>query len=108
MTRGSIVRVNLEDGRPPEFGKTRPAVVISNEETNAGLPTVVVIPLSTRPPEIWPLRIQLPRLRGLQPSFAVVPGIRQVSKDRIEGHIADLPANFQQSLQEACFAYLGD
>jgi mRNA interferase MazF len=108
MTRGSIVRVNLEDGKPPEFGKTRPAVVISNEEANAGLPTVVVIPLSTRPPEIWPLRIQLPRLRGLQQSYAVVPGIRQISKERIEGHIADLPADALQSLQQACFVYLGD
>lgn len=108
MTRGSIVRVNLEDGKPPEFGKTRPAVVISNDEANAGLPTVVVVPLSTRPPEIWPLRIQLPGLRGLQQSYAVVPGIRQISKERIQGHIADLPEDALQSLQQACFAYLGD
>jgi mRNA interferase MazF len=108
MTRGSIIRVNLEDGHPPEFGKTRPAVIISNDEANTVLPTVVVIPLSTRPPEIPPLRIQLPEIPGLQQSYAVVPGIRQISKERVEGLIAEAPADFVESLQTACFAYLSD
>jgi mRNA interferase MazF len=108
MNRGAIVWVNLEDGQPPEFGKTRPAVILSNDESNRLLPTVVMIPLSSRPPEIWPLRIRLPELRGLKESFAVVPGIRQISKERILEHIADAPADSLESLQAACFAYLSD
>lgn len=106
MKRGSIVRVDLEDGQPPEFGKTRPAVVLSNDEANAVLSTVVVIPLSTRSPQIWPLRVKLPALRGLQNSFAVLPGIRQISKERIIEVITDLPSSDLQSLEEACSAYL--
>jgi mRNA interferase MazF len=108
MTRGSIVRVNLEDGQPPEFGKTRPAIVISNDEANAVLPTVVVIPLSTLPPEIWPLRIRLPELPGLRQSYAVLPGLRQISKGRIVESLTDAPADVLNSLQAACQAYLGD
>ena len=108
MTRGSIVRVNLVDGRPPEFGKVRPAIIVSNDEANAVLPTVVVIPLSTRPPEIPPLRLLVPEVPGLQQSYAVVPGIRQISKESIEARIAEVPAGFLDSLQAAYRAYLGD
>ena len=50
MIRGSIHWVNLEDTHPPELGKTRPALVLSNTEQNAVLSTVVVVPISTRPP----------------------------------------------------------
>lgn len=66
MIRGSMYWINLEDSHPPEFGKTRPAVVLSNSEQNAILPTLVAIPLSSRPPEIWPLRLELPPLPGLK------------------------------------------
>jgi mRNA-degrading endonuclease toxin of MazEF toxin-antitoxin module len=43
MTRGTIVWVNLEDADPPEMGKTRPGVVVSNSEQNSLLDTVVVV-----------------------------------------------------------------
>lgn len=108
MRRGAIVRVNLEDCHPPELGKTRPAVVLSNDLANSALPTVVVIPLSSRPPAIWPLRLALPRMPGLLPSFAVVPGIRQISKVRILEHLGDAPPAFMEELQGAAAAYLGD
>lgn len=108
MTRGSLIRVNLEDGQPHEFGKIGPAIVLSNDEANAVLPTVVVVPLSTRPPQIWPLRIQVPDLPGLRQSYAVVPGIRQVSKARITEHLGDVPVAFLRALESACSAYLGD
>jgi mRNA interferase MazF len=108
MKRGGIVRVNLEDGQPPEFGKSRPAVVVSNEEANAVLPTVVVVPLSTRPPEIWPLRLAVPPVAGLRNSHAVIPGIRQISKSRITGTLGEAPGTFLKSLQEAISAYLSD
>jgi mRNA interferase MazF len=108
MRRGTIVRVNLEDQSPPEFGKTRPAVILSNSEQNLLLPTVVVIPLSTRPPHIWPLRLAVPEINELRPSFAVIPGIRQINKLRILGTSGHLPEDFMSDLEAAAFAYLGD
>lgn len=108
MTRGSIHWVNLEEATPPELGKTRPAVVLSNSEQNAVLDTVVVVPLSTRPPAIWPLRIELAASGKRKRSFAVVPGIRQVDKRRLVGSLGVAPQRFLDELTRAVVAYLGD
>lgn len=106
MTRGTIVWVNLEDASPPEFGKTRPGVVVSNTIQNEILNTVVVVPLSTRAPEIWPLRMELDtKIRGRK-SFAVVPGIRQVDKTRLLDRVGHASAEFLEKLTEAVAAYL--
>jgi len=108
MKRGWIVRVNLVDATPPEFSKTRPAVILSNDEANAVLPTVMVVPLTTRPPAIWPLRLEVPEVPGLRRSYAVLPGLRQVSKGRIENTLGRMPEDFMRELQEACFACLSE
>ncbi|MBA3762410.1 MAG: type II toxin-antitoxin system PemK/MazF family toxin [Chthoniobacterales bacterium] len=52
MKRGSIVWVNLTDTSPPEMGKTRPGIILSNIDQNGILQTVVIIPLSSLAPEI--------------------------------------------------------
>src|SRR5687767_1470245 len=88
MIRGTVFWVNLGDTSPPEFGKLRPGLVVSNTEQNQVLDTVVVIPLSTRPPEIWPLRLRLAPLAKGKMTFAIIPGIRQVSKTRLLDVIA--------------------
>ena len=108
MIRGSVVWVNLGDAHPPEFGKTRPGLVLSNTEQNQVLDTVVIIPLSTRAPEIWPLRLRVPAFTRGRASFAVVPGIRQVSKQRLQDVIGTVPSAFLQTLKEAVSVYLGD
>jgi mRNA interferase MazF len=107
MKRGTILWVNLEDARPPEFGKIRPGILISNSEQNAHLETVVVIPLSTQAPEVWPLRLKL-GLAGQKASYAVLPGIRQVKKTRLLDAIEIAPANFMHTLDRALAAYLSD
>jgi mRNA-degrading endonuclease toxin of MazEF toxin-antitoxin module len=108
VTRGTVVWVNLEDTHPPEMGKTRPAVIVSNSEQNAILGTVVVVPVSSRPPEIWPLRIELPPMGKRKKSYAVVPGIRQVNKGRLLDSIGRVPEAFLTELSAAIDAYLGD
>lgn len=105
MKRGTLCWVNLEPASPPEFGKVRPAVVVSNTAQNEILDTVVVVPLSSRPKEIWPLRLRL-RLPDGKESFAVLPGIRQVDKRRIGGAIGQAPDVFLSALNEAMMAYL--
>jgi mRNA-degrading endonuclease toxin of MazEF toxin-antitoxin module len=99
--------VNLGSGAPPELEKVRPAIVVSNTLHNERLDSVVVVPLSTRPPEIWPLRLRV-SLRGMKTSYAVIPGIRQVSKARLHEPIGQLPANIMASIGEALTLYLGD
>jgi mRNA-degrading endonuclease toxin of MazEF toxin-antitoxin module len=108
VIRGSIHWVNLEDTHPPEFGKTRPALIVSNSEQNAVLNTLVVIPISTKPPGIWPLRLELPPVSGLKKNFAVVPGLRQISKTRLLDQIGLAPEEFMDAVADAISAYLGE
>jgi mRNA interferase MazF len=107
MKRGTICWVNLEPVSPPEMGKTRPAVVISNSDQNIFLDSVVVVPLSSQPAEIWPLRLRLELPRG-KISFAVLPGIRQVSKERIREIVGLARPGDIVRLSEALFCYLND
>ena len=107
MKRGTFCWVNLEPASPPEFGKVRPALVVSNSEQNAVLQTVVVIPLSTQPGEIWPLRLKVV-LPGGKLSYAVLPGIRQIHKARITEIIGLSPSDFMAKLDVALSAYLKD
>lgn len=107
MTRGSLYWVNLGNTTPPELGKTRPSVLVSNTLQNDLLDSVVVIPLSTTPGDIWPLRVPADEVRG-RPSCAVVPGIRQVSKSRLMDFIAPASSEFMERLDKALSVYLND
>ena len=107
MRRGAICWINLGDTSPPEFGKTRPGLVVSNSAQNEILDSVVVVPLSTNPGEIWPLRIKLDGPME-KTSFAVLPGIRQVSKTRLLDFIDLAHSDFMKRLDEALALYLCD
>ena len=71
--------VDVSDTQPPEMGKVRPGIIVSGTAHNEVLHTVVVVPTSTIPPGIRPLRLAVGGFEG-QGSFAVIPGIRRVSK----------------------------
>jgi mRNA-degrading endonuclease toxin of MazEF toxin-antitoxin module len=108
MTRGTIVWVDLSDARPPEMGKRRPAVIVSSSTQNLVLDSVVGIPLSSVPPEIPPLRVRV-QPQGLEgPSFAVVPGIRQLKKSRILRVAGTLSNSDIAALDKAIRDYLSD
>ncbi len=107
MTRGSLYRVKLGATAPPEFGKTRPGLIVSNTVHNVVLDSVVVLPLSTVPGEIWPLRVRTDDVQG-QPSFAVLPGIRQVSKARLADFIGFVTLRCMEQLDRALVFYLGE
>jgi mRNA-degrading endonuclease toxin of MazEF toxin-antitoxin module len=107
MKRGGIYGVNLGPSQPPEFGKTRPALVVSSSVHNEILNSVVVIPLSSSPGEIWPLRLQVPGFPGKE-SFAVLPGLRQVAKQRLVESITLAQPDWMRRLDEALALYLGE
>jgi len=107
MRRGTAYWVNLGDVTPPELGKLRPGVIVSNTVQNERLDSVVVIPLSSRPPAIWPLRLEL-TMPGLKTSYAIVPGIRQVSRNRLHEPIGRLSERLLTGLMDALVLYLSD
>lgn len=105
MNRGLICWVNLEDANPPEFGKVRPGLLVSNSAQNEVLDTVVIVPLSTRGKEIWPLRLGITTPLA-KVSFAVLPGIRQVNKARLLERLGQASPDFMRGLDRALRAYL--
>ena len=106
-TRGSLFWINLGPTSPPEFGKTRPSVIVSATAHNEVLDSVVVVPLSTIGNEIWPLRIETDNVSG-KAAFAVLPGIRHVSKARLADFIDIASSAFMARLDAAMALYLGD
>lgn len=105
MKRGTVVWVDLSDTSPPEMGKVRPGVVVSGTAHNDVLNTVVVVPTSSVPPEILPLRVAVGSFAGKQ-SYAVVPGIRQVGKSRLRGALGELSPDHLSALDDCLDAYL--
>lgn len=108
MKRGTVVWINLGDARPPEMSKRRPAVIISNSVQNLALNSVVVVPLSSQSPEIWPLRIELKMPFSRKRSYAVIPGMRQSAKSRLQKEIGLLDDKSMSELDRAIGAYLSD
>jgi len=79
--RYGVYWVNLDPVEGSEIAKTRPAVIVSDEQMNRLLSTVVVCPVTSRLHPHWPSRIQIP-LDGRQSEIAV-DQIRTIDKKRL-------------------------
>lgn len=83
--RGELWLVSLGAVRQGEPGKNRPAILVSVDEIQAGLPEelLVVIPVSSsRSPS--PLRPAVTPMEGVdKPSVAVCRGVRAVARSRL-------------------------
>ncbi len=83
--RGEVWRVDFEPVRGHEQGRTRPALVISNNLLNssaAGLVTVVPITTKARPIRSF-LKIQPPQGGLPQTSYIICDQVRTIAKDRL-------------------------
>jgi mRNA interferase MazF len=94
--------VDLQPTRGRELKKTRPAVVISRDELNAVLDTVVICPLTSSLHPAWRTRLQV-TINGKQSEIAV-DQVRVVSKERlIPKKISDLSATEEAALRALLF-----
>lgn len=87
--RREVWLIALGAGRAGEPGKTRPAVVVSDDELSTGAPgdLIVVVPLSS---SLAPsaLRVDVAPLAGIdRPSRAVCRAVRGVVSSRFERRI---------------------
>ena len=92
--RGEIWLVALGAGRDGEPGKTRPAVVVSVDELNAGAPEdlVTVVPLSSSAAPSA-LRVEISPSSGVErPSRAVCRAVRSVAASRLRRRVGDVGA----------------
>ena len=82
--RGDIVTVNLNPKKGHEVGKIRPAVVISDDDENRILDTIILLPLSTSLiDDMEPYRMRILKRDNLkQDSDILINQIRTLSKQR--------------------------
>ena len=104
--RYDIVLVGLDPMIGSEMAKTRPAVVISSDEMNATLGTVVVCPLTTKLHPRWRSRVQI-TTRGKRAEIAVEQ-IRTVSQQRIKRRLDKLTAKAATELRRTISEMYGE
>jgi mRNA interferase MazF len=113
MRRGEIVTVSLDPARGSEAGKTRPAVVISNDAANATATrlsrgVITVVPVTSNTARIYPFQVLLPaRQTGLpRDSKAQAEQVRSVAVERIGKRVGQLPASLITELDQALRVHL--
>jgi mRNA interferase MazF len=86
--RGSVYLVELDPTRGSEIRKTRPCVVVSPDELNAHLRTVIVAPMTTAG-QPYPWRVPC-RFRSKAGAVAV-DQLRTVDRERLGQRLGVLP-----------------
>jgi mRNA interferase MazF len=86
--RGSVYLVELDPTRGSEIRKTRPCVVVSPDELNAHLRTVIVAPMTTAG-QPYPWRVPC-RFRNRAGTVAV-DQLRTVDRERLVQRLGALP-----------------
>ncbi len=97
MKRFEVWLVNLDPTVGSEIRKTRPAVIVSPDELNAHLQTVIVVPLTTG--RAYPFRIPT-RVQGKK-GVAAVDQLRTVDKRRLVKKISTLRGKTAQRILNA-------
>jgi mRNA interferase MazF len=113
MRRGEIVNVSLDPVRGSEAGKTRPAVVVSNDAANdaatrLGRGVITVVPVTSNTARIYPFQVMLPAGQtGLrQDSKAQAEQVRSVAVERVGERVGRLPAALIAELDRALRIHL--
>jgi mRNA interferase MazF len=90
MTRGDVHLVRLDPTLGSEIQKTRPCVIVSPNELNAHLRTVIVAPM-TSAGRAYPWRIRCRFQR--RPGYVVLDQLRTVDRGRLEKRLGTLPGD---------------
>ena len=92
LNRGDIVIVNLYPKKGDEVGKIRPAVIISGDDENSILDTVIILPLSSNTlDDMFPYRIRIQNRDNLiDDSDILINQITTLNKFKIKEKIAKL------------------
>ena len=95
-----LVIVNLDPTIGSEIKKTRPCVIISPNEMNANLNTIVIAPITSNLRD-YPTRVKV-QLNTTE-SRIVVDQIRTIDKQRIVKKLAQLTPNEKETLKNVIY-----
>lgn len=101
-SRGDVWRVDFEPVRGHEQGRSRPALIISNDVLNhgpAGLVTVMPITSKAKPIRSF-LRVQPPEGGLPQVSYIICDQVRTISKDRLGKRFGSVSASTMAEVDE--------
>ncbi|MGV8125307.1 MAG: type II toxin-antitoxin system PemK/MazF family toxin [Candidatus Xenobiia bacterium LiM19] len=107
--RGQIWNVYLDPVKGSEIGKTRPALVISNDRNNEFAETVTVIPITSSVSRIYPFEALLTcSSSGLKnDSKAKCNQIRTVSKERLLNMLGAISSEELREVEKGLLIHLG-
>ena len=107
--RGEIWLVSLEPVVGHEIGKTRPALVISNDRNNQFAETVTVIPITSKAEKIYPFEAFLPRQETDLPqnSKAKCNQVRTIDKRRLIKLVGKVSDQKLEEVKQAILIHLG-
>ena len=88
IDRGAVYLVELDPTRGSELRKTRPCVVVSPDELNHHLRTVIVAPMTTGG-QPYPWRVPC-RFRN-KPGVVAIDQLRTVDRERLVQRAGSLP-----------------
>jgi mRNA interferase MazF len=101
VRRGDVFLVDLDPTRGTEIQKTRPCVVVSPDELNESLRTVVIAPLTTA---AHPFPFRVPCRFMNKEGHIVIDQLRTVDRQRLVRQLGKLPpatmARLLEVLQE--------
>ena len=108
IKRGDICWIKLDPIEGSEIGKTRPAVIISNDINNELADTVTILPITSKVGKMYPFEVFIPAgIANLEKdSKAKANQIRTVDKKRIKGAIGTTPASILKEIERAVKIHL--
>lgn len=107
--RGEIWLVSLEPVIGSEIGKTRPAVVISNDQNNQFADTVTVLPITSKTNKIYPFETFLPKEMCAISADSKVKSnqIRTIDKKRLVKLLGDVSHEILKQVEQSLLIHLG-
>jgi mRNA interferase MazF len=105
MRRGDIWWVSFSSAVGGEVQKTRPAVIVSNDASNANANRVQVIPLSSQIGKLYPCEAMV-TVKG-SPSKAMADQVSTVSKQRLTGYLDRASGDEMRGVELALKIQLG-
>ena len=98
VSRFDVFLISLDPARGSEIRKTRPCLVISPDEMNRHIKTVIIAPMTTKG-RLYPSRI-LCEFQGKQ-GQVVLDQIRTVDKSRLFRRLGIISADVQNDVLDA-------
>jgi len=107
--KGEIWLVSLEPVVGHEIGKTRPALVISNDRNNQFADTVTMLPITSKTEKIYPFEVLLLKEEANLPKDSKIKSnqIRTIGKKRLVSFLGKVTKKRLIEIEQALLIHLG-